>query len=162
VRQHFLRIPPRFCHPADNPHSGPYRAGTNDLRAPVRRPVRSNSATASEQVRIGAAKNGPNGSRADVCPSVNKCHRPPRKANLGIIIRLTFVPPIWYNQALREDLKYCLTGGVMRMVWGVLPQASPSANGEGKGLYYGFLRTCSYGRSLGAFFLSRIGQAKPL
>jgi hypothetical protein len=50
----------------------------------------------------------------------------------------------------------------MRMVWGVLPQASPFANGEGKGLYSDFLRTCRCERSFGAFFLSLIGQARPL
>jgi hypothetical protein len=76
VRQHFLQIPSTFCHPADNPHSGADRAGTNDLRAPVQRPVRRNSTTASEQVRIGTDKSGPNGSGANVCPSVNNCRRP--------------------------------------------------------------------------------------
>jgi hypothetical protein len=50
----------------------------------------------------------------------------------------------------------------MRMAWGVLSQSPPSADGEGKGLYSGFLRTWRYGRSFGAFFFSRIGQAKPL
>lgn len=160
MRQHLLQIPSRFCHPADNPHSGPDRAGTNDLRVPVQRPVRCNSTNASEQVRIGTDKSGPNGSRANVYPSGNKCRRPPRKPNLRIIIRLTFVPLIWYNQALREDLKYCFTGGVMRMAWGVLSQTSPSAGGEGKGLYSGFLRTWRSGRSFRAFFFSRIGQAK--
>jgi hypothetical protein len=48
------------------------------------------------------------------------------------------------------------------MVWGVLPQASPFANGEGKGLYSGFLRTCRAERSFGTFSFSLIGQARPL
>jgi hypothetical protein len=83
VRQHLLQIPSRFCHPADNPHSGPDRAGTNDLRAPVQKPVRRNSTTANEQVRIRPDKSGPNGSGANVCPSGNKCRRPPQKSESG-------------------------------------------------------------------------------
>ena len=50
----------------------------------------------------------------------------------------------------------------MRMVWGVLPQASPLTNGEGKGLYSDFLRTCRSERSLGVLPLSLMGQARPL
>ena len=47
----------------------------------------------------------------------------------------------------------------MRMIWGVRLRTSLLCRREGKGLYFSYPRTCGSGRSFGAFFFSRTGQA---